>query len=298
MSFKYILRTVLFAALTLTFSGVKAEDQDQPREGGLTGTGIVGIVQDLGSININGHWIRFDDDMMVTGPLGAISAADLRKGHSVAAMVTPAGSDWSATELVQTYPIIGPVQTLSQNEMTIMGTTVDLSSLALSPDVVVGDWVAVSGLWRGEVVLASQVEPIAPQEYAQLFGSYVAQIEGRPLQLGATVIEDIVLEHAQPGDVIRIFGVPTNTSLRAREVDLGLFDQPIGIMLAQGFITVTGPGRRYSIPGSGIKVFVSDESNIMSENDQMICGLTSENSEITGDALQRQAQILALLDCR
>jgi len=103
------------------------------------------------------------------------------------------------------------------------------------------------------------------------------------------------LEHAKPGDPIRVFGIPTPHSLEAREVDLGLFRQPVGILLVEGFVTPTGPGGHYSVPGSGIKVFVPDTPVEMETEASRLCGFSGNPpSDTLPDATQ---DILDRLGC-
>lgn len=155
-------------------------------EGGLGGTGIVGVITGFASICVNGLEVHYDAETPVAADGKTASVKALAVGQLVAVQAVGTEDRLSARTISVIHAVVGPVSEVDSRtgRLAVLGQSV----LVASDDTALnglrtGDWVAVSGyrLVSGEVV-ASRVEPIAPQAQAQMTGQI-----GRRLDTGFTV---------------------------------------------------------------------------------------------------------------
>ncbi|MGF1502725.1 MAG: DUF5666 domain-containing protein [Paracoccaceae bacterium] len=139
--------------------GLVREDGRKPAEGGIGGTGIIGVVTALGSIRVNGLRVGFTPETRIEDVLGARSRASLRSGQSVTVEAAGLGRDLVAARVRVDYPLVGAIDRVAGDgrSLTVLGTEVVLEPLAVAL-AGVGDRVAVSGLWDGDRVIAARVD--------------------------------------------------------------------------------------------------------------------------------------------
>lgn len=247
-------------------SPVKAEEED--REGGLTGTGIVGEISALGSIIVNDQRITFDPDLAVTSVLAGNTASDLVPGDVVAVAVEPAEQDWRATEIRQMHALVGPVGMVSTGRLSVLGVDVAWQG----PAPAVGDWVAISGFWTPTGVTATRIENIAPQASVHLLGSYREDPSGPTSMVGSLQLNLEPLRHANEGEVIEVIGTLDSGALRVTDVRRGLFDAPVSFVLAEGYLTDVAPSGHYTVAGSGLSAYTDNLQSIMTTDRVRVCG--------------------------
>ncbi|WP_170415837.1 DUF5666 domain-containing protein [Ruegeria atlantica] len=280
----------MLALLTWLSVPLQAEDKgNSEREGGIIGTGIVGTITHLGSIHVNGQRILFDDQMPVANAVPPIRADELKPGHTVAIVATYENDEWHARHIRQVLPLVGPVSSVQDGQISVLGTDV---TVEWSVDVQVGDWVAISGLWRGHKVRASRVEKLSSDVYpARLSGTYLGSDPQARTLIGASVISGIEPQHLSPGDLVRVIGQPTSDGIRAERLEAGLFAGAIGVVQVQGFYSEPQPSGLYTVLGSGLIAF-SDQPEMIDQNTEVIrCGDGGELVNSDG------AGLLNLLGC-
>ena len=290
-----MLRRVLSILLAILMSGAPfaaiADSHDGEREGGLTGTGIVGTITHLGSFYVNGQRVVYDEGFELGSAFGAVAADSLLPGHTIAVEVVADGRDWRALSGHQIFPVIGPVGEVDQDGFTVLGSRIIFDGNA-DTSIPVGQWVAVSGLWRGDEIVASRVTLIAPQPQARLVGTYF-EPQDESLRVGGSLVQGIVPEHAEDGDVIQVSGDPLVGGLAARELRLGVFDHEVGLVLAQGYMSQPRQSGLYSILGSGLAAFTSSPAMIDEARVGVFCGVDGEISgpvpsvQVLADAYER-----------
>jgi len=285
----------LGAMACLTFDPVAAQDADT-REGGLTGTGIVGIVTELGSFYVNEQRITYPPEAVVQTALGQQPANSLLPGDTVAALVNLSDNEWVADQIRQTHPIIGPISVIKADTLTIMGTRVDVAGIP-ELDIAIGDWVAVGGLWRSSDVVASRLVKITPQEQGHIFGTYLGRSEVDSFEVGGSQITGILPRHAEYGDVLAISGHPSELGLEAQSIDLGLFEAKAGVVLVQGYLSQPDQTGRYTLLGSGLTSFTSQPEMIVERQLMTTCG--AGRSLLSDDTVISEALgvRLELLEC-
>ena len=230
----------------------------EDREGGIVGTGIVGTITKLGSIYVNGQRIIFPPDMIVASPLGIITADMLGVGETVVVEATFDSGSWSADQISQYLPVVGPVSAAGADGFAVLGSEILINKktafggVADAGALENGDWVAVNGLWRGSSVIASRVVKIDRQDQAIIVGSYRSGGTDAPAYVGGTAIIGMSFRHAQPNYVMTVSGVPGQNGIVARSVAVGLFTRPVGKILMEGYLSQPGPQGLYTIYGSGV----------------------------------------------
>jgi len=249
-----MLKQIFAAILSLSFlsiAPVQANAVEKPkedREGGIIGTGIVGIISELGSIIVNGQRVTFPPDAMARSVIGNRMATSLTPGETVVLVAQQMPMDWQAESIHLHYPVIGPVA-LDDGALTVLGVDLDLSNALdethlMSPALKNGDWIAVSGLWRGETLMVSKLTAIDPQKR----------------------------------------GVPTPTGLDAKTVHIGLFAEPMHRVIAQGYMSEPTPTGLYTILGSGVVSFTDQPQMIDTQTAGVFCiklADVAERNEIT-----------------
>ncbi|GJD58176.1 DUF5666 domain-containing protein [Methylobacterium dankookense] len=143
--------------------GTGARLTEAPGEGdrGIGGTGVIGTIRRFGSIVVNDLRISYPEDVAVRIDGAPAKAADLRIGQVVRVVARPEGSGLATRRIDVTSEVVGTVEAVGRDRITVLGQRVAAAGLAGGPWSV-GQRVAVSGLRRPDgVVVASLIEPRA-----------------------------------------------------------------------------------------------------------------------------------------
>ncbi len=166
-----ISRRVLLAGLWLAgSSGVRAQKVRGDDHGiggtgarigddhGIGGTGIVGVIQRFGSIFVNGERIGYAPNVPVRIDGELTSPGALRIGHVARVLALRQANGTLATSGIEAVSeVIGPVETLGNGEMTVLGQKVIWAGRESWRRP--GSYVAVFGLRRTDgVIVASLVQ--------------------------------------------------------------------------------------------------------------------------------------------
>lgn len=261
-------RLILAAMLALCPVLASAQDEED-REGGIIGTGIVGTITHLGSIYVNGQHITFAPDLAVEDALQPLRADQLVPGQVVSVLVRPETESWQAVQIRQILALTGPVHGVTENGFTVMGTEVIHDGQPPVP----GDQVAVSGLWQGDRVIASHIA-LLPDDHS------TARITGTWLggdYIGGTQITGIQPQHLSPGDTVTVSGRATAEGIHAERLEGGVFRNPVMIVQAEGYLSLPRPDGLYTLLGSGMVSYTDVPDMIDPMQHQVSCG--------TGDQL-------------
>lgn len=270
--------TGLLACVSLLLSasfGWTADDEKEPREGGILGTGIVGTITQLGSIIVNGQRITFDDTDMATSIMGARRAAALTPGDTVAVVAQKTGRDWQADSIRVHYAAIAPV-VWKNDTLHVLGSPVDLSDAVAgtrntAATLTNGDWIAVNGLWKGTTLMASKITPVRAQKMATISGSYMTTAGGKSFVIGGSVVNGLDLLHVASGDVVTVSGQARDGGIMAEMVAIGLFAAPVQNMIAEGYLSRPSADGYYTVLGSGAVSFTENPAMIDPKNRGVYC---------------------------
>jgi hypothetical protein len=139
----------------------------QVAEGGLGGTGIVGVVTGFGSICVNGVKVEFDGGTPVQRDGRPSSLNELAVGQVVALRAQGSGERFQAERIAVLDAVVGPLGMLdrSTGRLEVMGQRVTALEVQDLEGVGVGDWVRVSGQRRADgEIRASRVQAVPPGE--------------------------------------------------------------------------------------------------------------------------------------
>ncbi len=282
---------VLLAILALPVPG------GQEREGGIIGTGIeagiFGVVTRLGSIWVNGQHITFDPDLPVLDAIGPKRAADLKPGYTVAVSAVPDGKTWRALQIRQVLPLVGPVSFVTRNGLFVLGTRVVGRTNGVRP----GDWVAVSGVWRENEVVASHLGLLpAGWRTAQVMGTYLGKTASGHVRIGNTRLEGFAPQHLQPGDVVRATGTAGLEGVRVKHLEKGLFGRSVRLVQAEGYFSPPRPDGLYTVLGSGLVAYTKDPYGMSLRVKAIACGRPG-SMQTTPDAVTLTNGLARRLGC-
>lgn len=278
-----VLITML--AWILAFAPSFATEDEDEREGGIVGTGIVGIINSLGSIHVNGQIIEFSPDLSVSSPLGPRVASSLKAGETVVVEAIRHSDVWVANNIRHMVPLLGPASISSEQTITILGsdviTTPDTIFQGITiTDIASGDqWLAIDGIWNNDKLIASYIRTIKPQVVAQVTASYLGA-NNNQARIGGVLIDNFKTQHAKLGDIVEIVGTPNDTGLSARTITRGLFKNKLKRKLVEGFLSPPDETGFYTVYGSGSVAYASQSNAIMPNGRGVHCIVYDEDDQI------------------
>lgn len=279
--------SVLIAAIAwMSALSPSVAEENEEREGGIVGTGIVGIINSLGSIHVNGQIIDFSPELPIISSLGPRVASSLKPGETVVVEAVRQADKWTANSIRHMTPLLGPIDGLSDNVISILGT-----SALITADTVLGDglvlsavkseqWLAVDGIWKKDVLIASYIRKIEPRAAAQVTASYFGLNVDDEVRIGGVRISNFRAQHSKPGDVITVVGTPRVEGLSAQTVTRGLFKNKLKSKLVEGFLSQPDETGFYTIYGSGTVAFVSQSDALMPNGRGVHCVIYDEDDQI------------------
>lgn len=213
-------------------------------EGGIGGTGIVGVITGFASICVNGVEVFYDTNTPVSADGLPTSLSDLAVGQVVAVQAVGVGDQLSARRIAVMHMAVGPVSRVDSQagQLQVMGQSVRVADKDVLAGLQPGSWVQVSGyrLLSGEVA-ASRVASIAPQAQAQVTGQMGA-VSGNGFGLHSVrvIVDGIRLsDEAVPGAEVSVRGRWDGMTLHAQAVAVAPSRQNLGRaerVLLEGYV--------------------------------------------------------------
>jgi hypothetical protein len=230
-------------------------DPRPPVEGGIGGTGIVGVVTELGSIVVAGRRVALPASAALSDAFGPRAPGDLRPGHSLTVEAAPGPDGGLAAARVRIeHPVIGTV-----GGMADAGGRLRIAGVEVIPEPGVpvraapGLRVAVSGLWRGGAVVASRIDVLAAQGPDVLAGDAGRDAAGRPT-LGPLPLDPGDAAAPEPGSYAIAIGAATGGGFRALRLLPGRFTGaagPLADLLVEGYLARAPAPPDWRIAGLG-----------------------------------------------
>jgi len=241
----------------------------EPAEGGIGGTGIVvagqeggiggtgaprragalGTVTGFGSIHINGLRVIFPSEGSVPSPSGFIFERDIDLGETLEVLgELQLDGTVKPTEAMFRFPLVGQIKHVdpSGTKLRIMGATVVLEPGALVVDemghraqLIVGDAVQVSGLSRGEEVVASRVEKMVSPVRTGVMGRVEAGAMPGMVRVNGVRVDYGASRPPQLGWSVRVTGTYEAGRLVPYETIRSLMETvsvPVSDLSVEGFL--------------------------------------------------------------
>jgi len=199
---------------------------------GIGGTGIIGTITGFGSIFVNGYEVEYQADLPISLKGQTVTPDALRVGQVVAIEATGEGERLTARNISVRHEVAGPIEWVDRDagRAGVLGQTVEIpnevivddASRTISiDDLKVGDRIDVSGLRRGDgVIAASRVDKVRQDSPALIRGT-VSAVDDKGFVVNGVRVESPVNARAfkvavnQPVEVI---GVPVSGRLGARKI--------------------------------------------------------------------------------
>jgi len=183
-----------------------ALNPDPDREGGIGGTGIVGVLTDFGSLIVNGLRVELDGDTRFRDTRGPLGEDSLRVGQSLTAKARPVDGVLMAETVEIAYPVTGIATGVSPGGRSarVSGVRVDLEPTGLG-GFEEGTAVAVSGVWNGPRVVASRVDRVRDPGSAVLSGAVRSDGSGT-YRLGGVALDGLTEGDIEPEGFARVAG--------------------------------------------------------------------------------------------
>lgn len=162
MTPKFLSRrtALLGASATVLLSGVGfGQVADRPVEGGIGGTGIVGILTEFGSLIIGAARVLTDANTRYFDGFGDLSESEVEVGQALTVEAVSTSHGLLAKRVLVTYPLVGQVSHIGDHGRLWRVNGTDVVVTHADAHIAPGARVAVSGLWDGPRVIASRVQP-------------------------------------------------------------------------------------------------------------------------------------------
>lgn len=151
-----------------------------------------------------------------------------------------------------------------------MGTVVIRPDLDIT--LTVGKWVAVSGFWRKNEVLATRQEAIDPQEFAKTQGTYHPD-DSSDGQIGESHIYNTTQIALRAGGVTRVIEQETKDRILAQPFQAAPFEALVRIVLTEGYLSVPDADGFYSDLGAGLVSLTQQSEMIDPQTFVTYCGI-------------------------
>ncbi|MCH2163904.1 MAG: DUF5666 domain-containing protein [Marinovum sp.] len=249
----FLSRSLTWGGAGLLLPGL-GHAQSSPRdiEGGIGGTGIVGILTDFGSLIVAGHKIETTSDTQYFNGFGQITENDVHRGHALTVEAQTQNGQLEARRVFVTYPLVGLILDISDGGRTLTVNGVDVILERRQSGLAPGQRVAVSGVWQGNRVIASALQPA--EKTADLISGTVARgkttsIAGVELQ-GAGVAS---LTDAGFGSVVGTYLAEQNRLIAQRVSNARFLGAagPLQRLAIEGYVEPSNDAAGYRIAGLG-----------------------------------------------
>ena len=200
---------------------------------GAPGAGIVGTVTGFGSIHLNGLRVVFPASGRVPSPLGSVAKDDVDLGETLEILGTrEADGTVTPTRAMFRFPVVGRIDGVAEDgTLFVLGTQVIVEPGAVIADgsgnpatLAVGDWVQVSGLPRGNSVVASRIERLQGPVRSGVTGRVERGTGQNLVRINGVTVDYGTITPPRPGWTVRVRGTYRDGRLIAIKTTRGLLD--------------------------------------------------------------------------
>ena len=176
-----------------------------PIEGGIGGTGIVGVVTEFDGLIVNGLKIDTDGRTRFSNATGRLTERNIGLGDGLTIEAEAKGGRLVARRVHVAHPLIGRIEASAGDGsmLRINGVNVMVEPQAQNR-AGPGDRVKVSGLWMGDIVVASQI--IRTRTDVDVIAGE-AQVADQILSIGQVpVTQNLIGTRVKDGQFITVMG--------------------------------------------------------------------------------------------
>ena len=227
-----------------------AGGRKKPR-GGIGGTGVVGTLTDFGSLMVNGLRIETAPDLVVASAVGALEVGDLAVGHSLTIEAATENGVLVAKRVVATHPLVGVLRRRG-GRLTVAGVPVRVEEGA-AVRVRPGRRAAVSGIWHGQEVVASRIDP-APRGAPDVVAGTMRRRPDGGWQIGSAPVTLGLLQVPAPDGFATATGRAGKSGFTVSTLATGRFTGAAGELTAlsvEGYLAPAAAAPYYTVDGLG-----------------------------------------------
>ena len=225
--------------------------QGDPFEGGIGGTGIVGLLTDFGSLVVNGLRVELNRRTTIRTPYGRVSESAIRQGMPLTILASKSRDRLVARDVAISLPLVGELRR-GASGLTVNGAPVRAEPGSLGT-AAVGARVSVSGVWSTNGLVASRFDPAGDAE------DLLAGVVGRTGPTGLSVAGvPVRLANASglpvAGSYLNAFGSYDGTSFVAERTVGGRFGAvsiPLRQLSVEGFLEPVASNPGFRVAGLG-----------------------------------------------
>ncbi len=232
---------------------VWSQSSQRDVEGGIGGTGIVGLLTDFGSLIVGGAYLQTHAGTRYTDGFGTLQKADLYVGDSLTVEASGPKANLTAQRVHITHPLVGRISQVNSGGRVIVVNGVEVRLDTRLRGFSVGDRVAVSGIWRGQIVQASRLSPARAN--LDLVSGDVGRSRGAR-RIGSVAVVGGGIGQPATGSFATAIGQYSDETgqLRAQQVKRDRFTGAAGPLVwlsVEGYLTPSSERPGYRVAGLG-----------------------------------------------
>ena len=231
-----------------------AQENQPPPEGGIGGTGIVGLLTSVAPFQVNGVSLSLSQGTVFRDYRGPIETGEFRPGDPVTVVANRRDPEHArALRIDRVTPLIGILR-FRDSTMSVNGVSIRVEP-GSAPPPQVGSRVAVQGVWDGASVIASRVEPALSDAPDVIAGT--VRFGRRGVRIANVPIDRPAWRLAVPefGFVTAIGTYSEATGLRVQRLLPRRFRpnaaQSLQALLVEGYLELADQSPGYRISGLG-----------------------------------------------
>lgn len=223
---------------------------NDPFEGGIGGTGIVGIMTGQGSVLINGLRVEVPDGARLTLNGVSVGESALHPGVAMTVVAEARADRFVATRIDAEHPLIGTV-TQKGGRFFVNATAIVMDADARTAPVV-GQRMAASGVWRADGALqTSLVQPVSGST-DRVAGTVTGSAEAG-WRIGQTPVAPPRGAGVISGQYAALLGHYRDGALHAQRVQSGRFRTGTALeqLAVEGFLEQVAQAPGFRVAGLG-----------------------------------------------
>ncbi|QPH54183.1 DUF5666 domain-containing protein [Pontivivens ytuae] len=231
---------------------IVADRERDPLEGGIGGTGIVGLLTDFGSVIVGGLRVELDRGTRIVSAFGSTDEDALAIGTPLSVEARRDRGALVAARIFLTQPLIGAVSAGADSVPRVNGVAMQIEPGALGT-AAPGTRVSVSGIWDGETVIASRID--AAPDPRDVIAGVVRRDAAGQLSIGGTMLQIGANQpRPLPGRFATAIGRFADGVLTTERVTLGRFAGSAGDLrqlAVEGYLEPVTADPGFRIAGLG-----------------------------------------------